>query len=96
MRMCNKLLSLLIAAVAFCWMGAALANVEAYNNAVEDVRGYLAGMNPEMARASLKDALKHATDRYQKNEIARLEECVYLIEDFLNVMANFCSQITRY
>ena len=91
MRLCNKLLSSLFALVAFCWMGAALANVEAYNNAVEDVRGYLAGMNPEMARASLKDALKHATDRFQKTEIARLEECIYLIEDYLNVMSNFCA-----
>lgn len=91
MRLCNKLLSTLFAAVAFCWAGAALANVEAYNNAVEDVRGYLAGMNPEMARASLKDALKHATDRFQKTEIARLDECIYLIEDYLNVMSNFCA-----
>ena len=91
MRLSNKLLTMLFAAVAVFWTGAALADVEAYNNAVEDVRGYLAGMNPEMARASLKDALKHATDRYQKNEIARLDECVYLIEDFLNMMSNFCS-----
>ena len=91
MRMCNKLLTMLFAAVAFCWAGAAMANVEAYDNAVEDVRGYLAGMNPEMARASLKDALKHATDRYQKTEIARLDECINLIEDFLNVMSNFCA-----
>ncbi len=91
MQIGNKLLTMLFAAVAFCWMGAALANVEAYNNAVEDVRGYLAGMNPEMARASLKEALQHATDRFQKTEIARLEECIYLIEDYLNVMSNFCA-----
>ncbi|MBR5709557.1 MAG: hypothetical protein IKX40_02260 [Thermoguttaceae bacterium] len=91
MRMGNKLLTMLFAAVAFCWAGAALANVEAYDNAVEDVRGYLAGMNPEMARASLKDALKHATDRYQKTEIARLDECINLIEDYLSAMSNFCA-----
>ena len=88
MQLCNRMLSALFALVAFCWTGAALANVEAYNNAVEDVRGYLAGMNPEMARASLKDALKHATDRDQKIEIARLDECINLIEDYLNVMSN--------
>lgn len=91
MRLSNKLLSMLFALVALCWMGAALANVEAYNNAVEDVRGYLAGMNPEMARASLKDALKHATDRFQKTEIARLDECINLIEDYLSAMSNFCA-----
>ncbi len=91
MQMGNKLLTMLFAAVAFCWAGAALANVEAYDNAVEDVRGYLAGMNPEMARASLKDALKHATDRYQKTEIARLDECINLIEDYLSAMSNFCA-----
>lgn len=91
MQLCNKMLSMLFAVVAICLTSVAFANVEAYNNAVEDVRGYLAGMNPEMARASLKDALKHATDRYQKTEIARLEECIYLIEDYLNVMSNFCA-----
>ena len=91
MRLSNKLLTMLFALAAFCCAGAALANVEAYNNAVEDVRGYLAGMNPEMARASLKEALQHATDRFQKTEIARLEECIYLIEDYLNVMSNFCT-----
>ncbi|MBQ2622519.1 MAG: hypothetical protein IJF84_14365 [Thermoguttaceae bacterium] len=90
----NKFLTMLFAAVAVFWTGAALANVEAYNNAVEDVRGYLAGMNPEMARASLKDAVKHATDRYQKTEIARLDECINLIEDYLSVMSNFCANNT--
>ncbi|MBR6436796.1 MAG: hypothetical protein IKS45_09835 [Thermoguttaceae bacterium] len=91
MRLCNKLFLTLFVLASFCCSGAAFANVEAYNNAVEDVRGYLAGMNPDLARASLKDALKHATDRFQKTEIARLEECIYLIEDYLNVMSNFCA-----
>ena len=91
MRLCNKLFLTLFVLASFCCAGAAFANVEAYNNAVEDVRGYLAGMNPDMARASSKDALKHATDRFQKTEIARLEECIYLIEDYLNVMSNFCA-----
>lgn len=94
MQLLNKLLSALFIVAAFCWTNAALANVEAYNNAVEDVRGYLAGMNPAMARASLKEALKHATDRYQKTEIARLDECIYLIEDYLSVMSDYCSKNT--
>lgn len=91
----NKFLTMLFAAVAIFWTGAVLANVEAYNNAVEDVRGYLAGMNPEMARASLKDAVKHATDRYQKTEIMRLDECISLIEDYLSAMSDFCANNTR-
>ncbi|MBR0237365.1 MAG: hypothetical protein IJQ39_04690 [Thermoguttaceae bacterium] len=94
MQMSHKLLSALFVLVALCWTGVSYANIEAYDNAVEDVRGYLAGMNPELARASLKEALRHATDRYQKTEIARLDECINLIEDYLSAMSNFCANNT--
>lgn len=95
MTVLNKLVQTIFVLTAVFMSTFAFADEEAYYNAVEDARGYLAGMNPEMARAALKDASKHAKDNSKKIEIARLEECTNLIEDFLDTMSNFCANNTR-